>query len=345
MNAVVWNGERLPEVTAVPRPEPASNEVLLRIERAGVCGTDLSILAGAHPRARAPLILGHELAGRVVEVGNDVPDDRRRVLGTGLATVEPIISCGTCVACRNGTPHVCQNLRLYGIDLPGGMAEFLAVREDLVIPAPQELEADDVVLAEPLAVAVHAVRRAGQRYGDRVCVIGGGPIGLMIGIVAREAGARTVVVSEPMANRRAIAGSLGFTTLDPTSTDLTQTVMDVTGGDGVDVCYESAGSKAAVLAATQVLRPRGTLTQVSIPKVPVPVRLVDIAFRELTVVGVRVYEPGDFDKALQLLCLRTRELALLRSKPYGLADSKAAFGDAIAGSNALRVIIDTTSNG
>ena len=340
MNAVVWTGADLPEVRDVPEPSPAPTEVLIRVERAGICGTDLSILGGVHPRATAPLILGHELAGRVVATGSEVPAARKRQLLQGLVTVEPIVSCGQCGACRRGIGHVCQNLKLYGIDLPGGMAEFVAVRQDLVIPAAPELGAEDVVLAEPLAVAVHAVRRAGQRYGDRVCVIGGGPIGIMIGLVAQAAGAGLVLVSEPVAHRRAIAAGLGFVTVDPTTADLMQTVTEITGGDGVDVCYESAGSPAAVTSATQILRPRGTLAQVSIPKLPVPVRIVDLAFKELTVVGIRVYEPGDFAHALDLLRRQPAEFAGLRSQAYGFPEAQAAFQQAREGSSVLRVILD-----
>lgn len=357
MTAVVWSGKPNPEVQSVPIPEPAAGEVLLKIHRAGICGTDLSILAGKHPRATAPLIMGHELVGTVASIGSngsgtagDLDTGVNGVAGAAgahlvpgqLVTVEPILSCGTCVACRSGVPHVCRNLRLYGIDLPGGFAQYMAVRADKLIPIPEGLPEDVAVLAEPAAVAVHAVRRSSVRIGDTVVVIGGGPIGLLIALTVQSVVGSNIIISEPAKVRRDVASDLGFTAIDPANEDITQAVMDFTAGDGADVVFEAAGSPPAVRSATTVLRPQGELVQVSIPKDLREMSLVDMTFKELTITGVRVYEPGDFQRALSLLQERPGVFRSLLSEPMSLEQAPEAFEEARSGGASLRVVFRIT---
>jgi (R,R)-butanediol dehydrogenase / meso-butanediol dehydrogenase / diacetyl reductase len=332
MKAIVFDGSSTPDIRDVPVPEPDGSECLLRVLRGGICGTDLSILSGKHPRATAPLVLGHEVAARVV-----TPDAAGTVAEGELVTVEPIISCGRCVACRSGFPHVCQALRLYGIDVDGGFAEYMVASADRVVRAPKSMSPDTLVLAEPLAVAVHAVRISRVRFGDRICVIGGGPIGLMVAMVAAETTPFPVLISEPQAQRRAVAESLGFPALDPTQESLEDRVLGHAGERMMDVVFETAGSQPAVLSSTRILRPRGTLVQVSIPKDERAFNLVDLTFKELVVRGVRVYEPFDFQYALELLQRNGDRFSRFLSDPFELDDAVAAFDAARAGDQGLRI--------
>lgn len=338
MHAVVFDGSATPALHTVQRPSPGNHEVLLRIARAGICGTDLSILSGKHPRAQAPLILGHEIAAVVTEIGTEVAAHHPEIAAGELVTIEPIVSCGLCIACQTGVPHVCQKLRLFGIDLPGGMAEYMTVAAHRIVRAPVGMSPDMVVLAEPLAVAVHTVRLSGIRYGDTVCVIGGGPIGILTALVARETTATSILISEPEPSRRAIAEQLGFDVVNPVSHPLEEAVMNRTSGNGVDICFETAGSQAAVTTSTRILRPRGVLVQVSIPKEPRDISLVDITFKELVVKGVRVYEPFDFTHALNFLARRPELFEPLLSRPYQLNEAKTAFEAARSGNQGLRII-------
>lgn len=343
MRAVLYEGTETPQVREIPIPTPESGEVLLEILRAGICGTDLSILSGKHPRAAAPLILGHEVAARVVEdryTGS--PGEHSLELAPGtLVTVEPIISCGKCFACNTGIPHVCRSLQLYGIDLPGGMAEYMVARKDRLIPADPGMVPETVVLAEPLAVAVHAVRLSGVRYGDSVCIIGGGPIGILTAMVAAETTPGRILVSEPESSRRAVAEHAGIETVDPATNSLAERVAELTDGRGADLVFDCAGSSAAVASATGILRPRGRLVQVAIPKEPRAVNLVDVTFKELEMIGVRVYEPLDFRRALQFLSRKPALFEPLCGEPFSLDQAAEAFDAARRGDQGLRILFST----
>lgn len=339
MRALVWEGNDTPVFRNIDKPSAGKGQVLLRILRAGICGTDLSILGGKHPRAKAPLVMGHELAAEVVALGDSVEEDETAGLKNGsIVTIEPIISCGECVACKSGFPHVCSTLKLYGIDVPGGMAEYMTVTADRILPARQGMDPDLVVMAEPLAVAVHAVRTSGIRYGDSVCVIGGGPIGLLIALVARQTTPQEIIVSEPQESRRKVAAALGLTVVNPIETPLEEVIVEKTAGRGADICFESAGSQQAINSSTKVLRPRGTLVQVSMPKDKRTFNIVDLTFKELVVRGVRVYEALDFEKALNYLCDSPDLFRPFMSRLYEMDEVQDAFDAAKAGDRGLRVI-------
>ena len=336
MRALFYDGSPEIQLGSFPIPVPQDNQSLLRVLRAGICGTDLSILSGKHPRAKPGLIPGHELAAEVVEIRGEAvnfhPGDR--------VSLEPIISCGTCVACRSGVPHVCQNLQLYGIDLPGGMAEFMVADNKKIVPAAEGMPPELVVLTEPLAIAVHATRIGAPKFRDRLCVIGGGPIGILVGILAQRVSGRQIIISEPNKKRQKQAESLGFDVVDPSSQPLEEYISAVSGGRGMDMVFECAGSQPAILSSTKILRPRGTLVQVSIPKDIRNFNMVDLTFKELIVRGVRVYEPFDFEYAMEFLRSESRLFDIFKSEAFTLSSAREAFAAAGTGEEGLRVIFD-----
>src|SRR5665811_836311 len=189
MKAAVWTATDQVEVTDVPLPEVPNGWALVKVAYNGICGTDLAILHGKHPRATAPLIMGHEISGWVERAGATGPD-----AGT-LVVAEPLISCGECRSCKNGLTHVCRRLGLYGIDAPGGMAQYVALPPEVLHAVPDGVDLRMATLAEPLAVAVHALERSGMERGDVVAVYGAGPIGILTALVARHEGAAAVVIT------------------------------------------------------------------------------------------------------------------------------------------------------
>src|SRR5262245_13978263 len=214
MLTAAYVGDRTMDVgEAAPLP-PGPGQVQAEVAYVGICGTDLHILHGAmDARVTLPAIIGHEMSGRVAAVGDGVSDWS---VGDAV-TVMPLDWDGTCPACLAGNEHICQHLDFVGIDSPGALQGRWNVRADLLVRLPADLALDRAALVEPVAVAVHDVRRSELAAGDHAVVLGGGPIGALIAVVAQHTGA-TVVLSEPDPGRRATLAKLGIETIDPTTT-------------------------------------------------------------------------------------------------------------------------------
>lgn len=298
MQAVVYQGKEKVVFQKVARPQVKEGQVLIQVHYAGICGSDLGIYSGKHPRAKAPLIMGHEFSGEVVETR--LPQDSPIKVGDRV-TVNPLISCGKCQPCQTGHGHVCRSLGLVGIDIDGGFAEYVSVDVDKVVKLPEGLPMDVACLVEPVAVTAHAIRKSALKAGDTVAVLGGGPIGLLTALTARFAGAAEVIVCEINQSRRELARRLGFTVLDAAASNLEQEVLRLTQDNGVDVIYEAAGVPATALLATKLVKITGQIVIVGVFKEPSKVDLRAVNFRELALLGVRVYEPRDYLVALHML--------------------------------------------
>lgn len=322
-------------VAAAPGPD----EVQIEVAFVGICGTDLHIRHGdMDARVAIPSPIGHEMSGVVSALGEGVTD-----LAIGeQVTVMPLRWCGQCPACRDGNRHVCQNLVFVGIDSAGAMQQFWTVDRSIVVRVPSELPLDIAALTEPLAVAVHDVRRSRIVAGEKVLVVGGGPIGLLIGLVSKSRGAE-IRISEPNEYRRAVAGRLGLDTLDPSSSDLPAAIESWTDGAGVDAAFEVSGAEPGLRAATHALRVRGRLVVVAIHSQPVATDLFRVFWRELELIGARVYEREDFEEAVRLLAAREIPAAELISAVEPLERTPAAFDALESGAGVMKVLIDLRS--
>jgi 2-desacetyl-2-hydroxyethyl bacteriochlorophyllide A dehydrogenase len=316
--------------------EPASGEVQIEVAYVGICGTDLHIRHGAMDRrVSIPSPIGHEMSGTITALGEGVSG---LVLGQAV-TVMPLQWCGACPACLAGHNHICQNLVFVGVDSAGAMQQRWNVDHRIVVPLPSSLKLDEAALTEPLAVAVHDVRRARVLAGESVLVAGGGPIGLLIALVAKAQGA-DVIVSEPNGFRRSIAERLGVGATDPLSTDVLDLVVSRTDGAGVDVAFEVSGTEQGLSTATHALRVRGRLVVVAIHTAPVLTDMFRVFWRELEVVGARVYEREDFEAAVRLLAEGRIPARELISAVEPLARTAAAFDTLETGGDVLKVLID-----
>jgi 2-desacetyl-2-hydroxyethyl bacteriochlorophyllide A dehydrogenase len=312
MDAVVYTSPGHLELLEVPEPAPAPGEVLLEVAHLGICGSDLLIWEGGLPRVRPPVVLGHEFCGTVLDP-NGVPG-----VAAGLrVAVEPLLNCGRCGPCGSGQYHACRHLRLIGIDVDGAAAPRVAVPAHRLHALPDSLPLRAAALTEPTAVAVHMARRAGVSFGDRVAVLGGGPVGALVALVCRAAGVEHLVVSEPNASRRARLAELGMATFDPTTEDVAAFV-DGTDGEGFDVVFEVTGVPAALATSTEIVRVQGTVLLGGLPAKPLPLTVASAVLKEVTLRGSRVYSGRDMDEAIRLLDrgavpgdrLVTREVAL-----------------------------------
>ena len=298
MRAGVYSGVENLKLQEWPKPELSPGEMLVKVRYAGICGTDMMIHAGKHPRVVPPRVLGHEIFGSVAESLS--PGDSQLKVGDRVA-VFPLISCGRCAPCREGNAHVCEKLGLLGIDTDGGFAEYVKTTPEQLIPVPPGVDDEQAALVEPLSVAVHVVRTSGFTAGDIALVTGAGPIGNLIAQVLRAVGARQVVVSEAKPFRRNLAEQLGFAVVNPTETKPVDLIRQLAGESFVDHVFEATGATAAYRDAVQACKVRGHITLVGLPKLPPEVDVLNLVFKEIRTSGARVYTPKDFLVAISLL--------------------------------------------
>ncbi|HJQ65267.1 MAG TPA: L-threonine 3-dehydrogenase [Gemmatimonadales bacterium] len=272
-------------VTKVPKPVAGRGEVLIAVRHAGVCGTDLHIAdwdPWAQGRIRPPVVIGHEFAGAIVQVGEGV---------TGLSvgqnvTAEGHIVCGHCLQCRTGNGHICKNTRIIGVDRDGAFAEFIAMPTTNVLPL-QSIPTEVGAIMDPMGNAFHTVLSA-DIPGSTVLVVGCGPIGCFAVGIARAAGAARVIASDINPKRLALATRMGaHVTVNAATEDVVQVVTAETGGEGADVVCEMSGIPSALHQAFRAARMGGHVQLLGIPKGEIAIDLAsEIIFKGITVYGV-----------------------------------------------------------
>jgi (R,R)-butanediol dehydrogenase / meso-butanediol dehydrogenase / diacetyl reductase len=283
------------ETQDVPTPVIGKDDALIQVEACGFCGSDINIMAGTHPRAKAPLTVGHELSGRIVKMGRS---DRELAVGDRV-TVYPLISCGVCHACTHGSPHVCRKLKLFGFDVDGGMAEFVKLPIASLMVLPKNMPATVGALIEPLAVAVHGVARASTDGVNTAVVLGAGPIGLLTALVAQACNIPHVIISDVLPSRLKLAESFGLQAAKA-GRELLTLVMKLTNENGADLLFECAGHASSAREMTALVRPRAVIVNLGVFKKPVAVDMQAVNFKEIEILGSRVYERKDFQEAIEL---------------------------------------------
>lgn len=276
-----------------PAPMRRDGEVLLRMRRAGICGTDYHIYGGKHPFLEYPRLIGHELAGEIAEV----PDGSAFTVGQ-VVTVNPYIACGICRACRRGKPNCCARISVLGVHGDGGMCELLSVPESAVIDA-VGLSLDQAAMVEFLAIGAHAVRRAGVASGESVAVIGAGPIGVAAGLIARIAGAGRIVLVDTRAPRLAYARDhLGFDEGVVADDALGATLSEMTGGEMFDHVFDATGNIHAMRAGLNWVAHGGSYTLVGVCKDDLVFPDPEFHKRETTLIASRNALSVDFDHVI-----------------------------------------------
>jgi threonine 3-dehydrogenase len=280
------------EILRVPVPEPGVGQVMLRVHAASICGTDLHIFEwnewAAERMERLPITFGHEVAGRVESTGPEVHHLER---GTFVAA-ETHIACGYCRTCRSGRPHICDNLRILGVDTDGAFAEFVVIPAANAWVVGDGIAPDIASVMEPFGNAVHAAFGTSGGGADlitgAVAVLGCGPIGLFCVGVARAAGARTVVAVEPNPFRMDLAKRMGADlVIDPGEQDPVAAVMEATGDHGAEVVLEMSGNARAIDQGTQMLSRGGRMALLGLPEGPVTLDLNDqVIFKEARLEGI-----------------------------------------------------------
>ena len=257
MRAAIFDGAGIPlRIDRVEDPAPAADEVVLRVAACGICGSDLHITEDPAPFGIGPgFVLGHEFAGEVVALGAEVTD---LALGDRVAVV-PMRGCGHCETCRRGDPARCAQMVLIG----GGYAEYVRVAARQCHRLPDEVALEDGALAEPVSVALHCVVRSGMKPGDRVAILGAGPIGLLVAFWARRLGAARVVVADLHSHQQERALALGATGFALSGPGLSENLADLCGG-APDIVFECVGKRGLIAAAVDAVRLQGRVVGVGL---------------------------------------------------------------------------------
>ena len=323
------------QLVDIPEPEPGPGQVRVRMLQCGICGSDLHVYRAEWSIESK---IGHEICGVVDKLGEDVsgPAEGMRVCA------ECFSHCGQCRFCRQGDYNLCESISFLGKLEQSGLAEKAILPAHTLYEAPESLSDDEVMMVEPLAVACHDVRLGEVKAGEFVVVLGGGPIGALVGLVAQNEGAN-VVVSEINPDRIRIGRELRLEVVDPNEVDLVVLVNERTGGAGADVVFEVTGSAAGAATMTQLPRTRGRIVVVAIFGHVPPVDLKAILWREMKLCGTRVYERQDFEKAIELASGDALPLDLLITGTYPLERLKDALTELEQGGNAMKILIDVAA--
>lgn len=332
MKAVILEDKEKLRFDEMEIPQPRKGEGLIKVGYTGICGSDVHIYQGHHPTATFPVVLGHEFVGNVVSFG---PETESPVSPGSRVTVEPLLSCGVCDACKRGYYHVCEKLQLIGIHRNGAFAEYVTVPAEKLVEVPQSLSDKLAALTEPFAVGFHVTERGELKGGEKVLIIGGGPIGLIIGMVALQKGAVSVEIAEINEERQNLIREFGFTLTDGKSAE---------SRADYDLVFEVSGSKPGILLATRACRIRGSVVNVGFFGEPPQYDAMKVIFRELSIIGSRVYSYDHFKATLPLLDELAKSgrfpLEKLIGGTIGLEGTEEAIQTMLRGENLGKIIID-----
>ncbi len=305
------------ELWEKPIPQPAANEVLVKVRAAAICGTDVHIRAWnewSQKRMHPPVTIGHEFCGEVVELGKDV----KGIQIGDIVSAESHIPCNVCSDCRRGNRHVCQHTGLMGVTRDGGFAEYVTVPAEIVYVAPKDVSYKTLAILEPFGQAVHAVMDY-PVCGKTIAIVGCGPIGIMCVMVAKRMGAAKIIAVELNPTRGQLALENGADVLvNPSECDPVEKIMELTGGVGVDIAIEMSGSVIAEEQATRYIRPEGKFVVAGLPSQPFTFDLSEFAYKGITLHGAaarllfETWEQTDslLKQGLRLDSIVTHELPL-----------------------------------
>lgn len=310
------------EFRETPRPIAAEGQVLVRIMRIGICGSDIHVYHGKHPFTRYPVTQGHEVSGRIEAVGSGVEG-----LSVGQkVTIEPQVCCGHCYPCTHGKYNLCEELKVMGFQTTGTASEYFAVDAAKVTPLPETMSYDEGAMIEPLAVTVHAAKRFPELKGARVAILGCGPIGILLMQSCKALGAASVLVTDVSDYRLSVARSVGADyAVNTGETDMEQALRDAFGSDKADVIYDCAGSDITMGQAIRCARKGSTIVLVAVFSKLASVDLAVLNDHELELNTSMMYRHEDYVDAIRLVSEGKVQLRPLMSRHFAFRDYLKAY--------------------
>lgn len=310
------------EFREVPVPEPGENEVLVKIMKIGVCGSDIHVYHGEHPFTSYPVTQGHEVSGEVAALGSQVT---RFTVGQKV-TIQPQVVCGKCYPCRHGKYNLCEELKVMGFQTTGVASHYFAVDAAKVTPLPEKMGFDEGAMIEPLAVAVHAVKRAGDVKGAKIAVLGAGPIGILVAQTAKGLGAESVMITDISDLRLKKAKECGVDfCVNTKNADFGDAMVENFGPDKADVIYDCAGNNVTMGQAIKYARKGSTIILVAVFAGPGQIDLAVLNDHELDLNTSMMYRNEDYLDAIRLVNEQKVMLTPLISKHFAFRDYLKAY--------------------
>lgn len=331
--------DRIKNMTMVEKdiPQIKENEVLIQVVTAGICGSEVHAFVGAHPFRTPPSILGHEIIGNVVEIGDHV-----RNLSVGdMVTVEPHIGCGHCKLCLEGCYNLCKEKVVLGTQKwDGGFAEYLAAPEQAIYKIPKSIPKHLAVLTEPLAVGVHAVNVADVKEGDKVAILGSGPIGLLTAVVAHYKGAETICLTDAVDSNLEIGKKLCATDGVNIKKQLLQEYVAENIGE-VDHVFLTFGHRSVIDDAFNIIRRKGKIISIALFEEKVPIDLNKVMISEVQLLGSSMYVKEDFNTAINIISSQKYNLESLITHHFPFERINEAMEMALTKSGSpIKIVLD-----
>jgi L-iditol 2-dehydrogenase len=291
-------------IEEVDIPKPALNEVLIKVKACGICGTDLHAYYGEHPFISYPIVPGHEFSGIIEKTDEHV-------------VVEPLLTCGKCYNCKIGRYNICNDLKVIGCQTDGAFAQYITVPINKVFSIPKDMSFEEATFIEPIAVGIHAIKKAGDIKGERIVIMGAGPIGLIILQLSKIFGVKEVIITDILNSRLKLAKELGANyAINVKEENLIKWVYNTFGRDGIDKVFECVGGDQSITINQAInLTRKGTkIILIGVFKRSLPVEINLIQDRELEILGSLVYTSSDFFEAINLLYTKKINVNKLISK-------------------------------
>ncbi len=335
MKASFYEGNKTFSVKDVEQVAPAAGEVRIKVAFCGICGSDVHIYHGnMDARVTIPQVIGHEMSGEVDAVGEGVEG-----YAVGDKIVVRPLDNRLEDASDKGFSHICKKLKFMGIDSEGALQQYWNVPAFTLHKLPATIDLKLASLIEPLAVACHDVRRSALKEGEVAVVLGGGPIGALVAMVARTTGAR-IIISEMNPTRIELLTSMGFDVVNPAEKNLLEYVTEVSNGSLADVVFEVAGVQATINQMTEVAGLCARIVVVAIHAQPRPIDLKMMFWRELSVLGARLYEPQDYEKAIELVSTDALPVGKLISNVAPLDKIQSLFEEIDANPSGMKYLVN-----
>lgn len=311
------------EISDVQMPKPKEGEALLRVKSAGICGSDIGAFRGTNGLVSYPRIIGHEIAGEVISI----PENNKNGIKPGdRVIVDPYLYCGHCYPCSIGRTNCCVDLKVLGVHVDGGMAEYFCHPADMLLKVPDDMPWDIIPLAEPLTIALHGIHRLKLKAGEHIAINGAGPIGLLAAMVALHYGAEPIMI-DLVKERLDFAKSLGVRyTINLREEDLVEKVSEYTNGRMAECVMEASGANSAIRATLDIVSHAGRIALTGWPKQETPIPTDMITRKEVDVRGART-SAGEFPEAIELIYHQKVDVRRILTKVISIDEAPETIRD------------------